>query len=255
MAGDCCETLLYLNGGTGELLSYLAAALPDADAIRLVGGAAGPMIEIKARRFPDDDLLADLRARFDIRQVQRIAPVLPVLASKHVNVPFITCEEMLRYNEGRGLALWELALHYESARGGLSHHEVFDRMNELVGIMLASIQAGLAGTRYADRILGCQSANYRLQMEGGRLLDAGLLNRIDLLSTHFCLQLVGKPDSFFGGGSMHDGDVSLAGPVSIGQHKLFESRQSLFLRALLFVRADESITFVVHQKEHFSCKK
>jgi len=49
--------------------------------------------------------------------------------------------------------------------------------------MQNAIQAGLAGTEYADRILGYQSGNFQAQMEDRRLIEAGVLNRIILYTT------------------------------------------------------------------------
>jgi L-serine dehydratase len=53
-------------------------------------------------------------------------------------------------------------------------------MVEILGIMERSVEEGLAGTEYGDRILPAQSGDFRLHLEGGRLLDAGMLNRIIL---------------------------------------------------------------------------
>ena len=83
-----------------------------------------------------------LRAQFGIERLKQISPVLPVLSHQDMRVPFITCEEMLRYNAGLDLELWELALRYESARGHLSEGQVFERMAEIVQIMHASIRKG-----------------------------------------------------------------------------------------------------------------
>ncbi len=90
---------------------------------------------------------------------------------------------MLRYNRDKNLALWELALHYESARGNLSHEQVFEQMKAIVGILQNSIAQGLRGTHYADRILGNQSGQFRTGMDNQRLLDGGMLNRIILYVT------------------------------------------------------------------------
>jgi L-serine dehydratase len=100
-----------------------------------------------------------------------------------MQVPFLTCEEMLAYDGGRGLALWELAAHYESARGSLVPEQVIERMRELVEIMQASIRRGIAGTAYAGRILGSQAPVFQERLAAGRLLDAGILNRMILYVT------------------------------------------------------------------------
>jgi L-serine dehydratase len=49
--------------------------------------------------------------------------------------------------------------------------------------MEASLLEGRKGTSYKDRILGCQSGRYQEQLENGRLLEVGMLNRIILFVT------------------------------------------------------------------------
>ena len=49
--------------------------------------------------------------------------------------------------------------------------------------MQNAIQEGLAGTQYADRILGYQSGNFQTRMEQHCLIDAGVLSRIILYTT------------------------------------------------------------------------
>ncbi len=45
-------------------------------------------------------------------------------------------------NRDKNLALWELAVHYESQRGNIAHEEVIERMGTIVDIMDASIHSG-----------------------------------------------------------------------------------------------------------------
>jgi L-serine dehydratase len=98
-------------------------------------------------------------------------------------VPFITGAEMLDYNQAAALDLGELATRYESARGGISKREVFERMLELVRILRKSIAEGISGTRYDDRILGFQSGAFQSAMGRGALLNAGMLNTMILYVT------------------------------------------------------------------------
>ena len=100
-----------------------------------------------------------------------------------MNLPFESCEQMLAFNRNKHLNLAELAILYESARGGISREEIFHKMIEMVRTMKSSLKVGLAGTRYKDRILGCQSAFYHEKQTSGQLLDLGILNRIILYVT------------------------------------------------------------------------
>jgi L-serine dehydratase len=182
IAGDYHETLIYLDSNGDQILKYLADRI-DADEVLHLKGEETELIEIKAQEFLSEEILSQLHSEYNIDCVKALLPVLPVSSHRDLHVPFITCEEMLRYNEGKNLELWELALHYESARGSAPHDEVFQRMGELVRIMEKSILEGIEGTEHADRILGYQSGAFRAQMEGNRLLDAGIMNRMILYVT------------------------------------------------------------------------
>ncbi len=182
MAGDYYETLIYLDLASDEVLAYLSANI-DADEILHVKSADAQFIEIKAQGFLEEAIVSELQSKYEIKGIKTLSPVLPVLSRKGLEVPFITCEEMLEYDAGRDLELWELAVHYESARGNVSHDEVFQKMQAIVGIMRDSILKGIEGTEYADRILGYQSGFFQAQMESGRLLDGGILNQMILYVT------------------------------------------------------------------------
>ncbi len=182
LAGDYYETLIYLNSEDDAIAQYLRANI-SADEIFLLRGADTRIIEIKAQSFLDGEIISALIMQFDIKNLKSIAPVLPVMSARSTRVPFITCAEMLEYNADKNLVLWELALHYESARGNLSHEQVFQRMTEVVRLMQKSILDGIAGTKYADRILGHQSGLFKTRMANHQLLDGGMLNQMILCVT------------------------------------------------------------------------
>ena len=148
MEGDCFETLVFLEGQ--------------------------PFLEIKGESFEEPPPLSG------VRYVRRLAPVLPILTPRDVQVPFLTVRDMLRYNEGKGLELWELALRYESARGRIPEETVYLKMEEIAHILRGAVRTGLKGTEYQDRLLGSQSVQFRNEMEKGRLVEGAVLNRIIL---------------------------------------------------------------------------
>nr|NIM15911.1 serine dehydratase [Candidatus Aminicenantes bacterium]NIM82695.1 serine dehydratase [Candidatus Aminicenantes bacterium]NIN22068.1 serine dehydratase [Candidatus Aminicenantes bacterium]NIN45825.1 serine dehydratase [Candidatus Aminicenantes bacterium]NIN88663.1 serine dehydratase [Candidatus Aminicenantes bacterium] len=182
MAGDYYETLIYVEDDEEAILDYLKKNI-IADHISLCKGKKAVFIEIKARQFLDKEILSQLCSTFKIPMVKELKPVLPVLSGKDMEVPFITCQEMLEYNEDRGLDLWQLAVDYERARGNIPAGEVFAKMKNIVRIMKKSILAGIKGTRYEDRILGYQSGFFKKQMHENRLLDGGMLNQMILYTT------------------------------------------------------------------------
>ncbi|MCX6065095.1 MAG: L-serine ammonia-lyase, iron-sulfur-dependent, subunit alpha [Chloroflexi bacterium] len=182
MAGDYFETLIFVDAKGDELFEDLKTRV-TADEIILLGEHDHQLIIVKAQTFLDEKLISDLLAMDQVRSVKKIAPVLPVLSHQNVQVPFITCEEMLAYNTGKDLALWQLAVRYESARGSLSEDQVVEKMKDIVGILQKSIMLGIRGTKYADRILGYQSGQFQTLMENQKLLDSGMLNQIILSVT------------------------------------------------------------------------
>ena len=143
---------------------------------RLLGEGAEALFQLRGPAFLTPDERARLRERFGIEGCVELPPVLPVQGRSGIVLPFSTCEQMLEYNRERGLALWELAVHYESVRGSLSEEQVFAEMRRIVTIMRDAIETGILGTRFADRILACQTPAYHAKMESGSLLDGGMLN-------------------------------------------------------------------------------
>ncbi len=90
---------------------------------------------------------------------------------------------MLNHDGSRQTPLWELAVEYERARGNFTDAEVLAKMTGIIRILKKSIQQGIAGTQYEDRVLHHQSGRFAEMMNAGRLLDGGALNRIVLYVT------------------------------------------------------------------------
>jgi L-serine dehydratase len=180
--GDYYETLIFTKSPTGEIMQFIRQNL-EADELNTFNNGNTYLLEIKSQRFPDELLLKKIHERNDIQSVNKIAPVLPVLSQLELKVPFITCEEMIRYNQKENLALWELAIRYESTRGNMTHEQVQNKMAEIIDILDKSIQQGITGTQYEDRILGYQSGRFNQHLDQGRLLNAGMLNRMILYVT------------------------------------------------------------------------
>lgn len=109
-----------------------------------------------------------------------VKPLLPTSSHDPVEVPFRSCLEMMQYNSERDLSAWELAADYESMRGAVTEEVVFHNMRELYRVMRRSINKGLTGTRFEDRILGSQSAAYMNKLEEGGLAGGEMLHKITL---------------------------------------------------------------------------
>jgi len=182
MFGDYHETLLWVDGD-GRAVAQRLAEWVEADEVLLHEAAGHQLVEVKAAQFLSDETIGALRKIAPIRQVKRLSPVLPVLSCKGMNAPFSTCDAMLRHDAGRNTPLWKLAVDYEKARGNLTETEILAKMVEMVRILRRSIQKGITGTQYEDRVLGHQCGKFDDLMRSGRLLNGGALNRIVLYVT------------------------------------------------------------------------
>ena len=180
MAGDFYQTLVYVSS-PGSLIEFIETSMP-CDEIALRTGKS-TFIEIKANQFLTAEICAELLQMEEVLFIKKINPVLPVMSRKDLEVPFITCEEMLAFNSDKNHALWELAVDYESMRGNISRGEVFEKMRSIVQIMQNSIDLGLKGTKYADRILGPQSLGFQKQLEDKKLVEGDILNQVILYTS------------------------------------------------------------------------
>lgn len=175
MLGDYEETLIY-GADAASVQEYIQAQF-DHDHLIVHDGEI-PMIEVKSQQALKDTQIEELLAISGVHAVKRLSPVVPVMSRRGLEVPFITCAEMLRFNEAYNWDLWELAAHYESVRGYISREEVFEKMRSIVQIMQNSIDQGLTGTEYEDRLLGSQSPTFKKMHEAGQLVDGNVLNQI-----------------------------------------------------------------------------
>lgn len=175
MEGDYFETLIYCSA-PGNIPDFIDTFISNGSVLFLEGQSN--FFQIKSNKFPDSETLSMLTEMEEVLSVKCISPVLPILSRKDMRVPFDTCERMLTYNSDKNLALWELAVHYESQRGNISHEEVISRMGDIVDIMEKSIHSGLKGTEFKDRILGPQSVGFKEKLESKNLLEGNLMNTI-----------------------------------------------------------------------------
>lgn len=180
MAGDYFETLIYVHAP--ERVEEFLKRTTTFDEMEVHRGDS-IFIEVKSNQFLSESVTTELMSMDDVRYIRKLHPVLPVLARKNLTVPFITCEEMLAYNEGKNLSLWELAVHYESMRGQISHDEVFEKMRRIVAIMENAIDLGLKGTSYRDRILGPQSVQFKKRLDAGQLVEGDVLNHVVMFTS------------------------------------------------------------------------
>ncbi len=179
--GDGHVTLLQVLSGGDDLRTEVLRV--DHEASALFAEAGRTLLAVHGRGFIPAAKLAAWRQAGWIGRAWNLGQVLPVPTVRASRVPFRSCAEMLATPEATTEPLWRLAARYERERGGLTEAEVLDRAVGLVRILRRSIAQGLAGTNYADRVLGSQSPAFAQAMQADRLIAAGPLNRAILYVT------------------------------------------------------------------------
>lgn len=177
--GDFYEVLLFVSTpdypDSDEPVFH---ELPALEQVTALSSGGKNLIELKLSLPPEQDWLLSMRKKVGVKRVVVLEPVMPVLSSKSITVPFLTSTELLDLACDEELDLYKAALIYECQRSLLTEKQVFGMMTEIVTLLRESMEKGLQGTAYEDRILGYQSGVYSKAASGGLLLGDRMMNRI-----------------------------------------------------------------------------
>lgn len=171
---ECC--LIMEKEATSIDEKELYTKLVKLEHAQLVQKGNFCMIELKLSRALSEKEFEYLQGKYQPIKSYQFSPVLPTRSTASCRVPFQTAEEMLEYNENQNKELWELALQYESIRGSTPEEKVWEQMEKLADLMICSMQTGLAGTTYKDRILPAQA--HQLDEKRNRLVPGTVMNTV-----------------------------------------------------------------------------
>lgn len=107
-----------------------------------------------------------------------INPILPIISGKSKKLPFSSIPTLLQYAQDNNLDLGDLGLLYEKYKSGLTESELLNKMDDLIEIINNSIEIGLKGTTYKDRILDQQSHLIKKAEEDRKIPINSLVNNI-----------------------------------------------------------------------------
>ncbi|MFA7116468.1 MAG: L-serine ammonia-lyase, iron-sulfur-dependent, subunit alpha [Bacteroidales bacterium] len=160
--------------------------------MKVVGiSTGGGMVEIINVDGIETDIEGDTYEEFGNKvnpKKYHLDPILPIHFTENSSVPFhnaLEFEELLAKEKANSLKnyttkeIWEYALEYEASRGNMSKDEVWTVAKKVLSIMRQSLNTGLNGTKYKDRILGQQFDLIDKASEKGKLIDSPLINRVE----------------------------------------------------------------------------
>lgn len=126
--------------------------------------------------FPPD-LMVHLQNHPIIDEISVINPIMPVIAGRETEMPFTDIPSLIEFAAENNADLGELGLVYEKCISGYPEEELNRLMKIIINIIHNSIDTGLKGTHFEDRILPRQSHLIREAEDQGRIRDS-VVNRI-----------------------------------------------------------------------------
>jgi len=177
-----------IRGDYFELLILNKNAKPNPDDIKMIIPQNAVMIHscdknsslinIKSSKEIPVESIKELTLLPNIEKVIVVNPILPIISGNDTEVPFTTIESLLKYAERENHSLGDIGLIYEKCLSGLSETILLNKMKNIVRIIENSINTGLRGTIYEDRILHQQSHLIKKAEKNGRILHNSIANKI-----------------------------------------------------------------------------
>ncbi len=192
IGGDFYELLLFT---TADLPEELHSILKHSKANKKAIANNRQLHNLKFSESLPEEWIKKIKDHPQIDQFFVLNPVLPVIAGNESEVPFESIDSLLAYAETRNQDLSDLGLLYEQCQSGLSAQAVNDKMKSIVGIIHRSIDIGLTGTEYQDRILPQQShlvkkAEQEKKITGNKLVNDIVANVSAIMESKSAMEVV-----------------------------------------------------------------
>ncbi len=171
--GDYATALIFTQDDGPELADWLSEH-DEVETVSVSGSpeGAGALVVVGSQK----PLSVNVADRRGVTAVHHLRQVLPVGSYAEMKLPFSHASEMDDADKLASQPLSDWAIEYECARGNITKQETLGQARKILNIMRRSLETGLSGTEYEDRILGWQSGRFVELQKSGQLLDGGLLN-------------------------------------------------------------------------------
>ena len=176
LCGDLCGMMIFTKNKP-DISEDIKAIIPSGVEFSSEQKEDVMKYEFKSSHPFSAELIAQLQNHSEIDEIALIHPIMPVIAGRETEMPFTTVKSAINYAEKKGLDLGDLGLIYEKCISGLSEDELIAKMKEIFQIIHKSIDTGLKGTHYEDRILQQQSHLIEKAEKEGKIKDS-VVNRI-----------------------------------------------------------------------------
>ena len=175
--GDYYELLIFTDEEIHDLDS-IKRVFPELKSVSKSLYKLGSLINIKLSKNISKNAWSLLKENMAFSEVVLLKPVLPIIAGNEKKVPFNTIDSLIEYSIKQDYDLGKLGFIYEQSQSGLSANEVNEIMIQHVDIINKSIEIGLQGTIYKDRILPQQSHLIEIAAKAGKIINNSIVNEI-----------------------------------------------------------------------------
>jgi L-serine dehydratase len=169
--------IIFFTKGESDISGVLNESIPQEVEFLIQQKEDLVMYECKSAQAFSPEFIAQLQNQLEIEKFAVINPVMPIISGKQITMPFITLQSLIKYAENTKSDLGELGLIYEKCISGLSEQELEEEMGSIIHLIHKSINTGLNGTQYKNRILQQQSHLIGKAQEEGKLKNS-IVNQI-----------------------------------------------------------------------------
>ena len=177
ICGDYYE-LLVINKLGDKKLSIYKKNLPKNTFFSHSSWKNKTLVNLKSPIKITEDIVSKFDDESIFGMITIVNPVLPIISGNKSEMPFTTIGTLLEYAGKYKITLGELGIVYEECLSGLLNSELLNKMSVIVDVIETSIETGLAGTVYDDRILQQQSHLIERAEKAGKILQNSLMNKI-----------------------------------------------------------------------------
>lgn len=174
--GDYYEVLLWTdkNNLTPEKIRDLISR----DVLIFQSGdKKNTLINIKSSKKITPEIIDKLKNKAGASKLAVVNPILPVVSGNGKKLVFNNIESMLEYAEKKKMDLGDAGITYEKCMSGLSKKFLMKKMEKITELIDKSINTGLSGTVYNNRILQQQSHLINKAEKEKKILKNNVLNK------------------------------------------------------------------------------
>ena len=169
--------LIFFTQGTLNISQEILRKIPSQVELVVTQKEDSVGYECKSSQPFSPEFIARLQNHPMIKGVAIINPVMPVISGRQTKMPFTTLQSLIEYAEKAHADLGELGLLYEKCISGMTEKELTLKMGSIVQIIHESMNTGLRGTQYQDRILPQQSHLIGMAEREGKI-KGSVINQI-----------------------------------------------------------------------------